>query len=82
MTALLDIGTDEATAVDAVRAWVNDNVPAAWREAAARGGAAAIREVRSREEYAKWYPVFGRSSARAMPPNRCGRHRHSASLAG
>src|SRR5438093_8448455 len=61
MTALLEIGVDAATAVDAVRAWVDENVPAAWREAAARGGAAAIREVRSRQEYEQWYPVFGRS---------------------
>ena len=29
------------------RAWVDEHVPGAWREAAGRGGAAAIREVRS-----------------------------------
>ncbi len=36
-------------------------MPAAWRRAADRGGAAAIRQVRSRAEYEAWYPVFGRS---------------------
>ncbi|HET9612278.1 MAG TPA: acyl-CoA dehydrogenase family protein [Acidimicrobiales bacterium] len=49
----------EAAAV--TRAWVDEHVPAAWRAAARRGGPAAIREVRSRAEYAAWYPVFGRS---------------------
>jgi alkylation response protein AidB-like acyl-CoA dehydrogenase len=48
---------DEVVAV--VRAWVEEHVPRAWREAAAQGGAAAIRAVRSRDEYAAWYPVFG-----------------------
>ena len=47
--------------VVAVRRWVEEQVPAAWREAALRGGRAAIREVRSREAYESWYPVFGRS---------------------
>jgi alkylation response protein AidB-like acyl-CoA dehydrogenase len=47
--------------VASVRAWVADNVPEHWREAADRGGAVAIREVRSRREYEEWYPVFGRS---------------------
>ncbi len=45
----------------AVRRWVEEQVPPAWREAALRGGRAAIREVRSREAYESWYPVFGRS---------------------
>jgi alkylation response protein AidB-like acyl-CoA dehydrogenase len=40
------------------RAWVEEHVPAAWREAAAAGGAAAIREVRSRADYEAWYPVL------------------------
>jgi len=47
--------------VASVRAWVEQNVPAHWREAAERGGAAAIRGVRTRREYEEWYPVFGRS---------------------
>jgi alkylation response protein AidB-like acyl-CoA dehydrogenase len=46
---------------DRVRRWVDASVPAAWREAAARGGAAAIRSVRSRSEYEEWYPVFAES---------------------
>ena len=60
---LLDIGSDTNLddAVAAVRAWVDEHVPVTWREAADRGGATAIREVRSRREYEDWYPVFGRS---------------------
>jgi alkylation response protein AidB-like acyl-CoA dehydrogenase len=54
-----EMSADEAGA--AVRGWVRANVPAAWREAGERGGAAAIREVRSRREYEDWYPTFGRS---------------------
>ncbi len=53
--------TPAAEVVAAVRAWIDDNVPNAWREAAQRGGAAAIREVRPRAEYEAWYPVFARS---------------------
>jgi alkylation response protein AidB-like acyl-CoA dehydrogenase len=33
-------------------------VPTAWRDAAERGGAAAIRAVRSRDDYTRWYPAF------------------------
>ena len=47
---------DEAAALTA--AWVDEHVPEAWREAAARGGAAAIREVRPRADYEAWYPTF------------------------
>jgi alkylation response protein AidB-like acyl-CoA dehydrogenase len=57
----IDAATSSDDAVTAVRAWVHEHVPVAWREAGERGGAAAIRAVRSREEYAKWYPVFGSS---------------------
>jgi alkylation response protein AidB-like acyl-CoA dehydrogenase len=62
MTALA-IGPDspEAEVTGTVRAWVEEHVPAAWRDAAARGGAAAIREVRPRADYEAWYPVFGGS---------------------
>jgi alkylation response protein AidB-like acyl-CoA dehydrogenase len=52
---------EENAVVALVREWVRANVPAAWREAGERGGAAAIREVRSRREYEDWYPTFGRS---------------------
>jgi alkylation response protein AidB-like acyl-CoA dehydrogenase len=54
----------EPTAADvaaATKAWVCEHVPAAWREAAERGGAAAIRQVRSRADYEAWYPTFGAS---------------------
>ena len=49
---------DDARA--AVRAWVETNVPDAWRRAAA-DGPAAVRAVRTRAEYEAWYPVFGAS---------------------
>jgi alkylation response protein AidB-like acyl-CoA dehydrogenase len=57
----IDAGSSTEDAAAATRDWVAEHVPAAWREAAGRGGAAAIREVRSRAEYEAWYPVFGRS---------------------
>jgi alkylation response protein AidB-like acyl-CoA dehydrogenase len=44
-----------------VAAWVETAVPAPWREAASRGGRAAIREVRSRADYEAWYPTFADS---------------------
>ena len=47
--------------VAAVRAWIEENVPRAWRAAAAGGGTAAIRQVRPRAAYEAWYPTFGRS---------------------
>jgi len=57
----IDRETPADVAVAAVRAWVEEHVPRAWRDAALRGGRAAIREVRARSEYEEWYPVFGRS---------------------
>ncbi|MCJ7436471.1 MAG: acyl-CoA dehydrogenase family protein [Acidimicrobiia bacterium] len=57
----VDASTSSTDAVAAVRAWIDANVPAAWRAAARRGGEAEIRSVRSRDEYEQWYPVFGRS---------------------
>ena len=53
--------TPATEAVALVREWVREHVPPAWREAAERGGAAAIRTVRSRADYERWYPVFGAS---------------------
>jgi alkylation response protein AidB-like acyl-CoA dehydrogenase len=47
--------------VEDVKAWVEANVPPAWIEAGRRGGAAAVREVRTRAEYEEWYPVFAKS---------------------
>jgi alkylation response protein AidB-like acyl-CoA dehydrogenase len=57
----IDATTSAADATEITRRWIVDNVPESWREAAQRGGASAIREVRSREDYERWYPVFGRS---------------------
>ena len=57
----LDADTPIDDAVRIVEGWVADHVPGAWRDAAERGGAAAIRDVRTRDDYERWYPVFGRS---------------------
>ncbi|HEY5171905.1 MAG TPA: acyl-CoA dehydrogenase family protein [Acidimicrobiia bacterium] len=59
----MNIGRDtpaEACAGE-VRAWIEANVPRAWVDAGRRGGAAAVREVRTRAEYEAWYPVFAAS---------------------
>ncbi len=53
--------TDTAGVVAAVRDWIDANVPRAWRDAARRGGAPAIREVRTRADYEAWYATFARS---------------------
>jgi alkylation response protein AidB-like acyl-CoA dehydrogenase len=45
---------------DVVAEWAEQVVPIAWREAAA-GGRAAIRSVRSRDDYEQWYPDFAAS---------------------
>jgi len=55
--------TEETTADNAVaevQRWVDAEVPAPWRSAAAQG-ANALRAVRSKEDYRQWYPVFARS---------------------
>jgi len=57
----VDAETPPHEAVRLTREWVEANVPRPWREAAARGGAAAIREVRTRGDYEAWYPRFGAS---------------------
>jgi alkylation response protein AidB-like acyl-CoA dehydrogenase len=61
--SLLSVAPDAPVddVVEAVRAWIAAAVPPAWVEAGRRGGPAAVREVRTREEYEAWYPVFGRS---------------------
>ncbi|GMU77311.1 MAG: acyl-CoA dehydrogenase [Acidimicrobiia bacterium] len=56
----------EAEAVGIVKEWIDAHVPAEWREAAARGGAAEIRKVRPRVDYETWYPVFARSGLVAL----------------
>jgi alkylation response protein AidB-like acyl-CoA dehydrogenase len=62
----VDASTPVAECVARVEEWVEQHVPVAWRDAAARGGNSAIREVRSRAEYEAWYPVFG-ASGLVMP---------------
>jgi len=49
------------TALDAVREWIESNVPLSWVDAGRRGGAAAVRAVRTRAEYEAWYTVFAAS---------------------
>jgi alkylation response protein AidB-like acyl-CoA dehydrogenase len=56
----VDASTSPADVGKIVRAWIEEHVPQAWRDAAP-GGVAAIRAVRTRAEYEEWYPVFGRS---------------------
>ncbi len=57
----VDASTSADDAVAAVREWIEAEIPSSWRAAAARGGTAEIRAVRSRDEYEAWYPRFGRS---------------------
>ena len=55
--------TAETSADDAiaeVKRWVDAEVPAQWRSAAA-DGANALRSVRSKEDYRQWYPVYAAS---------------------
>jgi alkylation response protein AidB-like acyl-CoA dehydrogenase len=62
----VDASTPVEECVARTEAWVEAHVPVAWREAAARGGNSAIREVRSRADYEAWYSVFG-ASGLVMP---------------
>jgi alkylation response protein AidB-like acyl-CoA dehydrogenase len=62
----VDASTSVEDCVALTKEWVEANVPVAWRDAAARGGNAAIREVRGRADYEAWYPVFG-ASGLVMP---------------
>ncbi len=69
----IDASTNDEDAARATREWVDEHVPPAWREAAGRGGATAIREVRTRADYEAWYPVFGASGLVAPTwPVECG----------
>ena len=52
--------TGDIELVAAVDEWIDAAVPAEWRRAAA-DGRQAIRMVRSRDEYAEWYPAFAAS---------------------
>ena len=57
----VDAYTAEAAVVAVVREWIEAHVPRPWIDAGRRGGAGAIRLVRTRAEYEAWYPVFARS---------------------
>lgn len=52
--------TSADDAVAAVQRWVETEVPAHWRSAAAEG-ADALRAVRSKEDYRQWYPTYAAS---------------------
>lgn len=52
--------TSAADAVAAVEQWVQSEVPAPWRAAAAEGPA-ALRAVRTPDDYRNWYPTFAQS---------------------
>lgn len=57
MTLPIDKTTSTDDAVEAVRRWVEAEVPAHWRTAAAQG-TQALRAVRTPAEYRAWYPTF------------------------
>jgi alkylation response protein AidB-like acyl-CoA dehydrogenase len=67
---LVTTGMAPAELAACTRQWVAAHVPAPWRAAAERGGTAAIRQVRTKQAYEDWYPVFGRSGlvAATWPP--------------
>ncbi|MFV8316042.1 acyl-CoA dehydrogenase family protein [Mycobacterium sp. 23] len=52
--------TSTAEAVAEAQRWIEAEVPAAWRTAAAKSPA-ALRAVRSHADYQRWYPVFAAS---------------------
>ncbi len=53
-----DTPVDDAVAV--VREWIEAEVPDSWRTAAAQGPA-ALRAVRSADDYQRWYPAYAAS---------------------
>jgi alkylation response protein AidB-like acyl-CoA dehydrogenase len=59
MTLSVDRSTPVEQVLDAVRAWIGAQVPAAWRDAAST--ATPLREVRTFAEYEAWYPTFAAS---------------------
>lgn len=61
MTTLpISADTNADDAVEVVRQWVEAEVPAEWRAAAA-DGPTALRAARSPADYRRWYPTFARS---------------------
>lgn len=61
----IDASTDPGAVGGIVARWVEDNVPLAWRDAAA-AGSEAVRAARSPAEYEAWYPTYG-SSGMVVP---------------
>jgi alkylation response protein AidB-like acyl-CoA dehydrogenase len=59
MTLSVDRSTPVEQVLDAVRAWIDAEVPAAWRDAAR--AATPLRKVRTFAEYEAWYPTFAAS---------------------
>jgi len=57
----IDRDTPADAVVAEVRAWIDVNLPRPWIDAGRRGGAAAVREIRTRVQYEEWYPVFASS---------------------
>ena len=62
VTKRLTISRDssDSDVLSAVKEWVEDHVPKAWRDAAP-GGRSAIRKVRPIADYEAWYPTFADS---------------------
>lgn len=56
--------TSAGDAVGVVGEWVEAQVPARWRAAAAEGPA-ALRSVRTPQEYRDWYPIFAHTGLAA-----------------
>lgn len=56
----IDADTTVGDAVAAVYVWIDAHLPAPWK-AAAPEGRAALRAVRSPEQYRRWYPTFAQS---------------------
>ncbi len=50
-----------AQAQTAAREWLDEHLPADWRQAADGGGIVALRVVRPRAVYEAWYPTFADS---------------------
>jgi alkylation response protein AidB-like acyl-CoA dehydrogenase len=59
MTLAVDRSTPVEQVLDAVRGWIEAEVPAAWRDAAST--TTPVREVRTFAEYEAWYPTFAAS---------------------
>jgi alkylation response protein AidB-like acyl-CoA dehydrogenase len=57
----LDALNSPQECAEAAIAWVEQNVPEPWQQAAREGGPSNVRTVRTKDEYEQWYPSFGES---------------------